>query len=340
MRRRDGFTLLEIMIVCAIMGSLFMIAGSAIVTVVRASRQDAALMEMDQEANQALGTLNRVLRRSILPVSLPDHPSGMLSHMGPEFAANGDAWRQILESGSTILPYVSPVDWDGDEDVMDQYGNPELGVVMPTGRAVPAVPPSELAEIKAGIKEKPDAFCPGIAQVNPSSQLGLSASGDVNLDTPAMAADFLFPNHGAQPIYGVVRFVPYRENGEPLILLESGLGQDFNEDGDLTDRFALGHLELNWPNGAVPNIGPAAITQYIGSDSMLLQINRNEDSHNAVFRLGNFSSTAAGAGLSIKTHLLLCNYLKQRDSWIFGGKMPFLTRTFQTVIKLRLMSIR
>ncbi|MDR1535395.1 MAG: prepilin-type N-terminal cleavage/methylation domain-containing protein [Planctomycetota bacterium] len=321
---RRGFTLIEIMAACALMAALFLMAGNSFLGLLRMSRYETAVMEMDRDANQALGTLNSVLRRAVLPISAPDNPGGVLALLGDEFAAHGGSWREILNQGDPLLAYVVPVDYDGDGDVLDGFGNPEFGIEPPSGRSRPAA--------RAG------RFCPDLGGVSPDDLGLVPGVSDLDLDAPCFAADFSFPG-GGDAVYEVIRFVPYREGGAPLILEESELAQDLNEDRDLEDRFALGRLEIDWLAGP-----DAPRTQSVTSESLLLGINRSGDHRDSLFQLGDFDpagNPAASGQYAVKVQLLLCNYLAQReDKPFFGRGMPLITRAYQTIIKLRLMSLK
>jgi prepilin-type N-terminal cleavage/methylation domain-containing protein len=181
-RRRDGMTLVEVVIAMAIL-AVFMIGMMGYMTTLTDStgvQQQAATVL--QTADKAVLEMTGPLRMGFIPGTSPD-------------------WRTAVNGGSNTVRFVVPVDPDGDGDDLDD----DLQVVWGSMR--------------------PDAV-----------------PGHVALETGGALEEF----------YNAYTFVQAADlDGNPVFFQESTRGLDLNNDGDATDSYRVGHLELHYVGGTV-----------------------------------------------------------------------------------------
>ena len=329
------------MIAISVLTLIVLIAGSAFLDLMRLSKHETDVLEMDQGADRAMDEITRALRKAVIPVVTESGASsgfqGVLnSNQG--FKDHGKAWRTLLQRGSDCLPFVVPIDADGDGDFLDADFLPELGVETPTGTTLKAATYGSDGKLVAGTGIARD-----LANLTPGA-LGLNTgTNDVNPADGRFTSPFVYP--ATPSVYAVIRFVPLREGGTPVVLAENApnINYDINEDGDINDSFLLGHMEISYPGG---------VDQIISNDAILLQINRNEASWEPIFRLiryksGDISPNTAGSddGLTggeyaIRVRLLLVGNRGRQEPGFLSAKVPLLVRNFETIVKLRNMSMQ
>lgn len=333
MWKKCGYTLLEAIIVVGLMSALFLIAVGSVLTVMRIAKREQAIVQMDQDANRAMETIKHTLLSGYIPVAETPLITGRKGALdGTSFDNNVGRWRDVLGNGTDLFVFLVGVDIEGDGDIL--YGSSQE-----SKRLILGIQSNEhSAAVPNGMREATDEGDTlsnlGIIDLNPISHMGLSSnnSSDIDITAARFATPFVFPtpSGGRTQIYGVIRFVPFRQNNTAFLLNEGQLGQDLNNDGDTNDEFALGHLEIVYPasNGNI-------ITHGVSGDSVLLQINRNDSPQDSLFQLWPRDTD----GNNIKVHLLMCNYLEQQAPWAFGfGGNQIITRSYETLLQMPLMT--
>lgn len=332
MKKSGGFTLVEVIVAVAIVSILFVVAGGAMLSMMRLAAREQAVLEMDREAQRVLETMKHTLRGAYIPVSESPLDTGRKKAIGKtNHKKNVDRWRNVLGNGSDLFVFMVGIDTEGDGDII--YGDSPDAKRLAFGIMTPSAP----SGYREATDENDNLNNLGIVDLNPVSDLGMPTSNgsDITLTAARFASPFVFPTPSArEPIYGVIRFMPYRENGAEVLIQESALGtkgMDLNEDGDVVDSFVIGRLEVVYPLG-----GGAISTMPISGNTVLLQINRNDTNQRSLFQLVEDQSTK---GSAIQVNLLLCNYLEQRNNKVSfaGGGNPLLARTFESMLKTQLM---
>lgn len=332
MRKRGGFTLLEIMITCTLLAVLGLIMGGAILGVMRVSAREQAVLEMDQEAIRILETLKQTLRSSYIPVAEAPLSTGRTVALGStNHADNVESWREVLVNGTDLFIFVVGIDTEGDGDII--YGDSSSSKRLAFGLDVPG---SGLREA-TDKDEDDDLNNLGIIDVDPVADFSLATDNSSDIDVTLSRFDdtFSFPSSGSrQHIYGVIRFLPYRENGAEVLIREADLdrkGMDLNDDGDITDVFALGRLQIVYPES-----GGGVVAFPISGTNVLLQVNRDDITQKSLFQLMETKSTK---GSALQVNLLLCNYNRQiGDKLAFsGGSRALLVRSYESLLKTQLM---
>ncbi|MDR0362328.1 MAG: type II secretion system GspH family protein [Planctomycetota bacterium] len=334
MKKNRGFTLLEVTIVLAVVSVIFVILANVILESMRAAKREQAFVFMDQEANRALEAIKHELLSAYVPVSEAPLIYGRIGQVtGTNFSANVEAWRTVLGNGTDAFAFLVGLSAEGDGDFvydrrLDEGRRLILGIQTPENSS----------EVPNNMWEATDfdetLVNMGILDLDPVGDLGLPRNngGDLNVGDARFAGDFVFPAaSGRRHVYAIMRFRPYRQDGQPVIVSEADVGQDLNFDQDRTDNFALGGIEIVYPNSA-----GGVFTKTLTSSTILLQLNRNDDPQNSLFQLWPRGTS----GNTIRVHLLMCNYLDQaNNAWAFhtdGYQM--ITRTYNTVLNMPMMS--
>ena len=346
-RTVGGFTLVELMIVMAVVSIIVAMIGATVINSMRVSEQERTLIEMDTNATTALNGLSAVLRRGVLPIATGSSSTsgfqGAVNDKTRGFGRNGKAWAKQLQYGSDLLVFTIPIDADGDGDTLDADFLPELGITNVLGQAIPAASYTSAGKLSGNLN-------PSLAEMEPDD-FGLNTNAtDIDLTGMRFADSFEFPTAGTSPAYGVIRFVPMREHGQPIIMDEKVMKWDINEDDDSDDKFVVGHLEVCYPGRS--NAFKAE-RKYLSRSSVLLQLNRDGDGWEPLFRLSRYkegdksenmdsmTGTPSAGDFTLHVKLLLCDRIGQRGQPVaFNSRLPFLARKFDRVIVLRNMSIR
>ncbi len=159
---RRGFTLLELMIVIAVLTILVTLTFPPLFNSLRIVGHESAMLNMDQSANRALNAVTAALRQAVLPITINDannnsvtvsddailgdirdfisysEPLSLSRFMNNEtlgFGKNGSDWHAVLERGTDFLPFTIPVPFDyGDGatsiTTLDSAMLPQLGISM------------------------------------------------------------------------------------------------------------------------------------------------------------------------------------------------------------------
>lgn len=329
MRKRLGFTLVEVVLTCALLSLLLVLVGGAFLNIMQVSAREQAALEMDQDAIRILETLKQTLRASYIPVAESPLTVGRKDILAAtSLASNVGQWRKVLTNGADLFVFVVGLDTEGDGDII--YGDSQESRRLAFGIDPPGNP--------GGFREATDKNDTlsnlGLVDVNPVTAFDLptSNSSSISIAAARFAENFVFPTGARQHIYGVVRFVPFRESGTTTVVLNEGtLRTDLNGDGDQTDEFVLGRLQIVYPR-----TGGGTIVTALSGNTVLLQINRNDSPQNSLFQLVESKSKK---GSVLKVNLLMCNYSTQnRDKVSFaGGRLPLMARTYESSIKTQLM---
>jgi len=346
---RRGATLLEVLIVVAVVAVLFLFAFTAVNNSLRIVQLEGTDLEMGRSANRALGEIATALRPAILPIpiagsdaALSDFARDVLNSSTQGFdGPNGQFWRDALRVGTDCIAFAVPVEQNN--SILDADGFPKLGIL------IGGVP--EVSAAYTGDGRLAGHVHPALAALNPAA-LGVTRTrADVDPAAPRFADNLAFPA-GARG-YAVIRFVPYRRDGQVVILREDdfdgGLSFDFNQDGDRTDSFLLGRIEIAYPpDPARPN---AVRREIITSgQTVLLQMNANDPGWTPLFQLVRyrpgeasanadaFNSAAVGGDYAIRISLLMCDNLGQQDPASFREQLPGMVRRFETNVQLRNMA--
>ncbi|MDR0362503.1 MAG: prepilin-type N-terminal cleavage/methylation domain-containing protein [Planctomycetota bacterium] len=353
-RGSKGMTILEMVISLAIFMVLVAMTARAFVEPLQVVRAEESVMNLDANGDKALWQLARVLLSSVLPVRVDNEEKSELgtlyndAHRG--FGQYGMEWRSVLQQGSDCIPFSVPADYDGDGDTIDADGFPELGVML-SGVPVAA---AEYRHVGVKRNNRLDGnIHPYMSSLNPAD-LGISTSEHtLDVAAPRFEQAFSFPD-GADRAFGIVRFVPEREDDSPVIVDEAALNHDLNADGDNTDRFLLGRLEIVYPDVARTVDVAAGIDDWTGSGEniafpltgnvVLLQINKDEKSWEPIFkmikhRLGATASNSASYDESsdsdglygIRVRLLLYDSRYTPTN----RAVPVISRKYETLLKLR-----
>ncbi|MCL2000601.1 MAG: type II secretion system GspH family protein [Planctomycetes bacterium] len=144
--KRLGFTVLEMMIVIAVMSVFAALTFPPLINSLRLVGRETAILNMDQAANRALNTVTASLRQAILPVKVNDFDnhevtvsnaailsdvreyiddsqistlalSRFMNNSAVGFGRWGKAWLDILERGSDFLPFTVPVPFIYDDGI-------------------------------------------------------------------------------------------------------------------------------------------------------------------------------------------------------------------------------
>lgn len=334
MRRKSGFTLIEVMIAIAVLIAITMIAGSVVVDAMRVASREQSLLQMDQDANRILEGVKHTLRPAYIPIDTKPLDVGREGPLAAtDLASNVERWRDVLANGTDMLVFLVGIDPEGDGDIM--YGSSQEDKQLILGIETP----ENSSAFPDGIREATDEHNTlsnlGIIDLNPRTDLGLPVdnSADIDITAARFAEPFVFPapGGGRSPVYGVIRFAPAWQNNAIVTLDEARLNQDLNNDGDTTDRFALGHMEIVYPNSE-----GGVFTQSLSSQSVLLQINRNDTPQDSIFQLWPIGTD----GNNLKVHVLLCDFMSQQNPWAFGrGGYQLITRTYEMRLKMQLMTV-
>lgn len=355
-KKKAGFTILELTIAASLCALLAVLACSALFGLSRVVSMDSTVGAMARDGDRALTSLTNILRPAILPIKAAartDALQTVLNSTTQGFGSHGADWLAILQNGSDCLAFTSPADFGGDGDFVDADMMVELGIVLPDGTHVPTGEYSGSSNNKLN-----GSVNPRLAALKPKTDLGLrSDRTTLNTSAPRFAQTFAFPA-GANAGYGIIRFAPRRVGGAPFIIQESSLGDrgyDLNNDGDTTDTFMLGRLEIVVPNVIrnaagtyVPRTPPATYVTAVTGNTVLLQTNQNDDGWTPIFKLvsyrdsnpvnmNSYEETTNNEGeYTLLIRLLMCDALSQAsDPQTFGKKTPAVTRQFETVVKMR-----
>ena len=345
-KSQRGFTLLEIMIVLAVAMILFGMVGSTVINTIRVSEQEKTLLEMDTNAAQTLNGMSAILRAGVAPITTGSSDTsgfqGVMNDKARGFGKNGKAWASLLQKGTDCLAFTVPVDADGDGDRLDADFLPELGIENVLGQVVPGGTYTGAGKLAGNVNAS-------LAEIDPGD-FGLNAGAtDIDLTAMRFADDFEFPTGAADPAYGVIRFVPVKDGGDYIILDESQMNRDLNENGDTDDKFVLGSIVACYPGRADPY---KSDRRYLSKASVLLQLNRDGDGWEPLFRLSRYKEGDASENMdtiggkpaagdfTLHVKLLLCDNIGQRNPTAFNRILPFLARKYDRVIVLRNMAIR
>ena len=345
MNKKNGFTLVEVMIVSVVFTSLMGLVFFPMLGVIRSVKMDATILEMDRSANQALLEIAEVLRPAVLPipVTAPDNLLGEFSRniinspVRGFGGQNGSKWSKILKDGSDFVPFCIPVDYGDDGDYLDMDNYMELGMVHPgAGKQFGAAyvmnnGRNQLAE-NASAHSHLARFAP--------ADMDLPESGaSINTGSARFAASLAFPAKANQA-FACIRFVPRRTdggNGAPFSINESAVNYDINGDGDMQDSFMIGHIEVSYPGARKIVSGPSVLLQTNRDESWTpifkqVRYRENDSSPNTVF------DENGDGQYGILVRLLLCDNHGQQDPIAFNKTSPALVRRYETVVKLRNMA--
>jgi prepilin-type N-terminal cleavage/methylation domain-containing protein len=161
--KRQGFTLLELVVVIAILAVFIPLTFPPLISALQVVGLESAMLNMDQSANRALNAVTAELRPAILPININNkndddvtvsdtllvskiqgHLDEMLSppsldqfmnNAAAGFGVNGTDWLDVLEKGTDFLPFTIPValDYgDGTSSVttIDSAMLPQLGILI------------------------------------------------------------------------------------------------------------------------------------------------------------------------------------------------------------------
>ncbi len=286
------------------------------------------------------------------------------------FSQFGDQWRRLLLlddkrqfagsplAGSDFVPFTVPVPYIYDNgessvDSLDSNSLPQLGIRGLDGAVYNAalynVVPDTYGGKDTRRRHLPDqnrAFHPYLGALDPTV-LGLTPGvrQDISIADSRFALDLNLPQ-GADYAFGAIRFAPFLNQGQPYIVNER-TNYDLNEDGDITDQYALGRIEAIYFIGDSNN--PHMVQRPISSKSVLLQLNnRNEASYQPLFQLRvRHRTEVPGApdvnrrsSLVLDVNMLMCDELNQRGNGNFMKSVKYLTRRYRTSVELRNMSLQ
>lgn len=332
MKRNGGFTLLEIMVSITILLVLFALSGVAVRNMMQVSAREQAVLEMDQDANRILESIKQTLRGAYIPVAEAPLNSGRKVQLAStDLEKNAGRWRDVLTNGSDMVAFLVGIDTEGDGDIL--YGDSKDNKRVAFGVYL-----TEDSNVFLEATDENDTLANlGIVDLNLLVDLGLKDDnvGDIETTISRFADSFVFPTPGSrQPVYGVIRFLPYRERGTETVINEAALEYDLNHDGDTTDSFVLGRLEIVYPDGS-----GGTLAKPISGNTVLLQINRNDAPQYSIFQLEDSRSSE---GSAVKINLLLCNFSTQDNnkSAFVRGRPSFLARSYESRLKTQIMSRR
>ncbi|MDR1613365.1 MAG: prepilin-type N-terminal cleavage/methylation domain-containing protein [Planctomycetota bacterium] len=331
MRNRNGFTLLEVMIVMALVSVVFILVGMIMLDAMRASKQEETLLLLDQDASRVFETVNQTLMAGYVPVSTDPLAIGRIGTAAiANLAGNVEQWRAVLRGGSDLIAFLSAIDAEGDGDFF------YAGGVGDGRRMIMGI------ETHEGLREATDRNNAavgnlGFVDLDPVADFGLSTGGGaITIADQRFASPFVFPagSGGRNQVYGVIRFAPFRPDGINLVRInEPDIAQDLNWDQDQTDQFVLGHVEIVYPNA-----DGSVVARPLSSASVLLQVNPGGGPGDSLFQLWPQDT----GGNNIKMRLTLCNYLEQaQNSWAFGiGGNQYIARTYESLLRMPLMTLQ
>ncbi len=367
---RSGFTLLEIMIVLAVLAALtaYILTGLRQQLYLTTLKQN--LQFLDMQGSRIMQELTLQLRPAILPIKFEvEDPASRRAHayelLDSDSAGfnwdggQGDKWRTALVNGARNIAFVVPVDAQGDGDSFDDAGHIEVGQVRRSGRASLD---SGVASVATG------DFLLNNADAGPTSSLVCvspanldNSSGIENINNAGWPDSLYAP--GLNPLtsaFSVVRYIPLQDGPVPVTVSEAVEGVDLDGDGALASVFNIGRLQLVHVGGThavLPEGGGDPVmtggipheTIDLCADVVLMDVDPAKQQ--PIFQLVRYSAesqdpngivnpTAGGDGtlaLAIRVNLFEPNH--NRTLRARAGRQQFdgLNRVFETVVALRNM---
>jgi prepilin-type N-terminal cleavage/methylation domain-containing protein len=312
--RKAGFTLIEVTIAAALASLVVALTCVPMMNGLAMAQRENTVMNMFRTGDITMTRLASLLQPAVLPAG---------------------EWRGVLRGGTDFLPFCTPVPYGDTGSEVDADGRPVLGITMPGGgrviSAAHAKTTLDNGEVRFRLDPPGSGVHPDLAALDPAFfGLGSGARPDVE-NGARFAARLAFPEGGTRG-FGVVRFVPDKENGRPAVLREKDLlgpGADFdlNRDGTTNDVFARGALFIDYANDGTADLRSVQSVFPLTGRSVLLQLNTDSPGYVPLFRLVGAPSGAGADGILVS--LLLFDHATQR------GKKQFLTRQFQTFIEMR-----
>lgn len=334
---------------------LVVLVYMGLVELIRVARVDTSIQTMDKHADQALSSLAVGIRQAVLPISYTNGNSAIVAKFNDRatgFGTHGNAWRDILRTGTDCLAFTTPADFGDDGDHFDSDMLPELGIVLPDGTDVPA---GQYAMTEDANSLQPDgSLNPFLAGLDPVTDLHLQSNrGKLDISLPRFASTFSFPAGDAG--YGIIRFVPHYANNVAFVVSENRLQFDLNADGDLADEYVLGGLQAIYPNAVRQGNenrfvarSPGTAVATICGPSILLQTNQNGNAWTPLFKLvryresddsinaASYDENSAEGDNAVLIRFLMCNQAEQlNDPVAFGNRFRAVVRQYETVVKLR-----
>lgn len=275
------------------------------------------------------------------------------------FGKQGGKWLSVLERGSDFVPFAVPVPFtysDGESSVssLDSSLLPQLGIYTDNGgqpnSAVNYHVNSVLTQAKTEsvqrlLWDSTSVSSLSIADVLPIhpylKELNPEYFGLNPADLPSVLdmtntryADILEMPRGADEAFGIIRFVPLRnERGEAYTLTEKK-GFDLNEDGNLADSYVLGRLEISYFPSIRPDSSLAAQKVVASSNTVLLQLNTDSPSYKPLFQLRRQTN----GGYVVDINMVMCDGLTQQSKTLaFNKTVPFIVRKYTSSVELRNM---
>lgn len=357
-KRRAGFTLIEVIVAGALAAIFMVMLFPPMVQGLTMAMRERSRLKMFQDGDMLMNNLNSVLQAAVLPVvtdpsavanNTPATISGTptfreLINSTQGFWTNGRDWRTQLLAGTDFIPFCIPVFFENTGSRLDSNMVPVLGIDLPDGTHMVA---ANYTIANAGKEFYLNSnIHPELAALNPAA-FGVSSGGAIDVASDARFAQPLAFPGGSNAAYAVIRFLPTMgEDGAPVILRETDLRFDLNEDGNIADTFALGSIQLVYASGD----GNGIITQSLSPVGVLMQLNTDAASYTPLFQLvGGFGANNSPSGLqwngassasndsyTLLVRMLLFDRYGQTSVLGFntGGK-PYLAYKFQSFITLR-----
>ncbi len=253
-RDKQGFTLIEMMIVIAILAIFMAFVFTNILNTRRISANEDVRLDLDRVGNQVLRTLSLYAKDAVLPVRQRPLGKGspvaqLLANDVRGFGSNAEDWEKRLVDGSNFLAFCIPIDADGSGDCLDGEMLPYLGISHPRAFSF-----QDAASRNKSKNQITDAAYDGNYKRAAAASVNPGLAGLTPDEVDPLEEDVNIPD-GA---YALIRFVPLlKKDGNPVTVHEGvdtggaarGLHCDIDGDGRFNSamQYYIGNIVVEYP---------------------------------------------------------------------------------------------
>lgn len=300
--------------------AIFMILSGAMMVgmtnVLRVSEYEGHILDLDNQGYRLMQNLSDQLRSAILPIYLSDsekQKSGdnifaLLDDPAHGFGGSeGKAWREALKAGVDSLAFVVPVDAQADKDSLDDNNRIEIGQIRPDGtHSLDASFTNSATEFWL----RDDKPASSLVDVLPELLADDAKGGLYEVDLLGTGGIMRSSRTADHSSFNVIRYIPKLDSGgNPVVIRESDLGIDLDEDGSLDGEFHIGRMQLVYVGGMQHVQPPRAATDTTSAnppnslapvDTIKIDLSgdvvlRNIDGSTPIFKLVRFNPNSIGS---------------------------------------------